>query len=150
MGRLWQTLMLSQWQPAFMDIPVESLIHQHQAEYYQAIQTSTAKTDCAPFIEFMLGIIAKTLHEVQNTTETELAVESEKMQVEMRGETRVKTPDRVLNLLANQPTLTLAEIAAHLGKSTSTIERAVAKLKQQNKLAFHGPKKGGYWQVLGE
>lgn len=94
----------------------------------------------------MLGIIAKTLHEVQNTTETELAVESEKEQVE----TQVKTPDRVLSLLANQPTLTLAEIAAHLGKSTSTIERAVAKLKQQNKLAFHGPKKGGYWQVLGE
>ncbi len=48
MGRLWQTLILSQWQPAFMDIPVESLIHQHQAEYYQAIRTSTAKTDCAP------------------------------------------------------------------------------------------------------
>ncbi|WP_332397214.1 MarR family transcriptional regulator [Vibrio metschnikovii] len=94
----------------------------------------------------MRGIIAKTLHEVQNTTETELAVESEKEQVE----TQVKTPDRVLSLLANQPTLTLAEIAAHLGKSTSTIERAVAKLKQQNKLAFHGPKKGGYWQVLGE
>nr|QBQ85729.1 hypothetical protein [Shewanella putrefaciens] len=68
----------------------------------------------------------------------------------MRVEMRVKTPDRVLSLLVNQPTLTLAEIAAHLGKSTSTIERAVAKLKQQNKLAFYGPKKGGYWQVLGE
>lgn len=102
----------------------------------------------------MLGIIAKTLHEVQNTTETELVVESEKARVErrveMRVEMRVKTPDRVLSLLVNQPTLTLAEIAAHLGKSTSTIERAVAKLKQQNKLAFYGPKKGGYWQVLGE
>ncbi|EKO3568809.1 winged helix-turn-helix transcriptional regulator [Vibrio metschnikovii] len=97
-------------------------------------------------LKFMLGIIAKTLHEVQNTTETELVVESEKARVEMR----VKTPDRVLSLLVNQPTLTLAEIAAHLGKSTSAIERAVAKLKQQNKLAFYGPKKGGYWQVLGE
>ncbi|NCO73512.1 MULTISPECIES: Fic family protein [Shewanella] len=150
MGRLWQTLILSQWQPVFMDIPVESLIHQHQAEYYQAIRTSTAKTDCAPFIEFMLGIIAKTLHEVQNTTETELAVESEKVRVERQVKTRVKTPEQILNLLAKQPTLTLVEIAAHLGKSTSTIERAVAKLKQQNKLAFHGPKKGGYWQVLGE
>jgi Fic family protein len=150
MGRLWQTLILSQWQPAFMDIPVESLIHQHQGEYYQAIRASTAKTDCAPFIEFMLGIIAKTLHEVQNTTETELVVESEKMRVEEQVKTRVKTPEQILMLLTKQPNLTLVEIAAHLGKSTSTIERAVAKLKQQNKLAFHGPKKGGYWQVLGE
>ncbi|WP_077677372.1 helix-turn-helix domain-containing protein [Salinivibrio sp. MA607] len=48
-----------------------------------------------------------------------------------------------MSLLANQPTLTLAEIAAYLGKSPSTIERAVAKLKQQKRLAFHGPKKGG-------
>ena len=148
MGRLWQTLILSQWQPAFMDMPVESLIYQHQAEYYQAISTSTAKTDCSPFIEFMLGIITKTLQEVQSTTETELAEGVEKTRVEARVETRVKTPEEILNLLASQPTLTLAEIAAHLGKSLSTIERAVAKLKRQNKLAFIGPKKGGHWQLL--
>jgi Fic family protein len=147
MGRLWQTLILSQWQPVFMDIPVESLIHQHQAEYYQAIRASTEKTDSAPFIEFMLGIIAKTLHEVQNTTDTEQVAAIEKVRVEMQVETRVKTPEQILILLAKQPTLTLAEIADHLGKSPSTIERAVAKLKQQQKLAFHGPKKGGYWQV---
>lgn len=152
MGRLWQTLILSQWQPAFMDIPVESLIYQHQAEYYQAIRASTAKTDCAPFIEFMLGIIAKTLYEVQNTTDSEQAGEIEKMrvktQVKTRVEMQVKTPEQILILLAKQPTLTLAEIAVHLGKSASTIERAVAKLKQQNKLTFLGPKKGGHWQVL--
>ncbi|MGL5948740.1 MAG: Fic family protein [Aeromonas sp.] len=152
MGRLWQTLILSQWQPAFVDIPVESLIHQHQAEYYHAIRVSTAKTDCAPFIEFMLGIIAKTLHEVQTSADTELAVASEKTQVEMRVKTqvemRVKTPEQILHLLANQPSLTLAEIASHLGKSPSTIERAVTKLKQQQRLAFHGPKRGGHWRVL--
>ena len=41
-GRLWQTLILSRWQPVFADLPVESLIHAHQAEYYQAIQAATA------------------------------------------------------------------------------------------------------------
>ena len=38
----------------FADLPVESLIHAHQAEYYQAIQDATAGADSAPFIEFML------------------------------------------------------------------------------------------------
>lgn len=57
MGRLWQTLILSQWNPLFQNIPVESLVHEHQAEYYQAINASTQKTDCAPFIEFMLKMI---------------------------------------------------------------------------------------------
>lgn len=54
MGRLWQTLVLSRWQPLLADLPVESLVHAHQAEYYRAIEQSTAQTDAAPFIEFML------------------------------------------------------------------------------------------------
>ena len=38
MGRLWQSLILARWNPLFADIPVESLIFEHQAEYYQAIR----------------------------------------------------------------------------------------------------------------
>lgn len=57
MGRLWQTLLLSRWQPAFAWLPVESLVHQQQAAYYQAIAASTEASDCTPFILFMLGCI---------------------------------------------------------------------------------------------
>jgi len=60
-GRLWQSLILSRWNPLFADIPVESLIFEHQAEYYQAIQESTKKTDSAPFIAFMLRMILDTV-----------------------------------------------------------------------------------------
>jgi Fic family protein len=56
MGRLWQTLILYRWNALFARIPVESLIYKHQSEYYEAIQQSTAKTDCSPFIEFMLAM----------------------------------------------------------------------------------------------
>jgi Fic family protein len=61
MGRLWQSLILARWNPLLADIPVESLIFEHQAEYYQAIQESTKKTDSAPFIAFMLRMILDTL-----------------------------------------------------------------------------------------
>jgi len=33
MGRLWQSLILSQWQSVFAQIPVESLIYEHQQAY---------------------------------------------------------------------------------------------------------------------
>lgn len=56
-GRLWQSLILARWNPLFADIPVESLVFEHQAEYYQAIQESTGQTDSAPFITFMLQMI---------------------------------------------------------------------------------------------
>jgi len=57
MGRLWQILMLSRWNQLFADIPVESLVCEHQAEYYQALQASTDQADSAPFVEFMLRMI---------------------------------------------------------------------------------------------
>ncbi|MCL5980357.1 MAG: Fic family protein [Gammaproteobacteria bacterium] len=61
MGRLWQSLILARWNPLFADIPVESLIFEHQAEYYQAIQESTSQSDSAPFIAFMLRMILDTV-----------------------------------------------------------------------------------------
>jgi len=61
MGRLWQSLILARWNPLFADIPVESLIFEHQAEYYQVLQESTQKTDSASFIAFMLRMILDTV-----------------------------------------------------------------------------------------
>ena len=61
MGRLWQSLILGHWNPLYADIPVESLIFEHQAEYYQSIKESTQKTDSAPFITFMLRMILDTV-----------------------------------------------------------------------------------------
>ncbi|MDC9725812.1 MAG: hypothetical protein PSN44_07860 [Gammaproteobacteria bacterium] len=61
MGRLWQTLILSQWNPLLAQLPVESMIHEHQRNYYQAINHSTQQTDSAPFIEFMLSTILDTI-----------------------------------------------------------------------------------------
>ena len=60
-GRLWQSLILAHWNPLFADIPVESLIFEHQAEYYQVLQESTRQTDSAPFIAFMLRMILDTV-----------------------------------------------------------------------------------------
>ena len=50
-------MVLSRWKPLFANIPVKSLIHEHQTEYYQALQKSTDQADSAPFIEFMLRMI---------------------------------------------------------------------------------------------
>lgn len=61
MGRLWQTLILSQWNPLLAQLPVESMVHTYQDEYYHALNLSTKKTDSAYFIEFMLGVILETI-----------------------------------------------------------------------------------------
>ena len=57
MGRLWQTLILTCWKPLFADVPVESLIHARQGEYYDAIRESSARGESTPFIAYMLNAI---------------------------------------------------------------------------------------------
>jgi Fic family protein len=65
LGRLWQTLILSRWHPLFVDIPVESLVHEHQKEYYQALNISSQRGDSAPFIEFILSMVQEAVVSAQ-------------------------------------------------------------------------------------
>ncbi|MEM6406733.1 MAG: Fic family protein, partial [Pseudomonadota bacterium] len=67
MGRLWQSLILARWNPLFANLPVENLIFEHQAEYYQALQASTQQTNSAPFITFILQTILDTITTPQDT-----------------------------------------------------------------------------------
>ena len=64
MGRLWQTLLLSQWEPLFQWLPVESIIHDRQAAYYEAINRSNAAGESTLFLEFMLDAIKTALDEI--------------------------------------------------------------------------------------
>jgi Fic family protein len=65
MGRLWQTLILGKWNQLFAHIPVESLVYQHQQEYYSALNDSTKQGDCAVLIEFILTMVQKAVTECQ-------------------------------------------------------------------------------------
>jgi len=60
-GRLWQTLLLSRWNSQFAYLPVENMVYQKQFAYYDAINESSYRTDCSPFIEFMLEVIYQTV-----------------------------------------------------------------------------------------
>lgn len=138
MGRLWQTLILSRWNPLFAHVPVESLVHAHQSGYYAALNDSTRQGDCGVFVEFMLARLLEAI---------DAAGTARKTPVKTPVKTLVKTDDQMLVLLRRQPGLTLAEVAAHLGKSISAIERAARKLREAGRLRYVGPQKGGHWEV---
>lgn len=68
-GRLWHTLLLSKWNPAFAWLPVESIIHDRQQEYYAAINTSNDDGESTVFIEFMLSAIKASLIDAVSTSD---------------------------------------------------------------------------------
>ncbi len=65
------------------------------------------------------------------------------MTIETQVEKRVKTPQAILAKLAAEPTITLKQVAERIGKSTSTVERAVAVLVKDGRLRLVRPRKSG-------
>lgn len=143
MGRLWQTLILSKWQPIFINIPVESLVHQHQQAYYLAIRNSTAQTDCAPFILFMLQMI---LDAIEDSTSRQL--KNEGLNAGINAGLKLSPLDHaIIELIKANCYITNAMLAEQTGKALSTIERRIKKLKQHSLLKRIGAKKTGHWEV---
>lgn len=66
MGRLWQTLILTNEYPVFEFIPLETLISKSQKEYYKALSESDKKGKSTIFIEYMLEIINNSLEYTLN------------------------------------------------------------------------------------
>lgn len=76
MGRLWQTLILMQQYPVFEYLPIESLIKENQAAYYDVLSQSDKLGSSTPFIEFMLGIILQSLENLLKTQNRTLTTEN--------------------------------------------------------------------------
>ena len=66
MGRLWQTLILMAEYPVFEFLPFETLISKTQDEYYKSLALSDKSGKSTYFIEYMLGVIEKSLETLLN------------------------------------------------------------------------------------
>lgn len=60
-GRLWQHALLLRTSPIFAHVPTESLIREHQPDYYAALAASDRLGRCDPFLEYMLEIVLMAL-----------------------------------------------------------------------------------------
>jgi Fic family protein len=81
MGRFWQTLILTHYNPAFEYLPVESVIRQRQKAYYEALAKSDKQGECTVFVEFAMAVIRDALQEfldqlkpMVETTESRLSL----------------------------------------------------------------------------
>ena len=59
--RLWQNVILSNWEKIFEYVPIESEIMKYQEKYYSSIRNCNFKGESTEFIEFMLKMIDEVL-----------------------------------------------------------------------------------------
>ena len=128
-GRLWHTLLLSRWNPVFAWLPVESIIHDRQPEYYAAINTSNEAGESTVFIEFMLSAIKASITEAMEVSDGMMdEMSDEKMdkatQRWKKIEAYLKTHDYIMN----------ADVRELCGVSSATANRILATLVENKKL----------------
>jgi ATP-dependent DNA helicase RecG len=75
---------------------------------------------------------------------------SEKMEKpsEKSAEASEKTSEKILELIKDDPEITIRELAFIVGVSDRSIERNLQKLQKDNLLKRVGADKGGRWEVL--
>ena len=121
-GRLWHTLLLTQWKPLFAWLPVESMIHDRQDEYYAAINQSNFEGESTVFIEFMLSAIKEALLDAIDTGAAENMTTDE-----LRWY-------KIERFLRKNEVITNADVREMFGVSAATANRILAKLTDEGKI----------------
>ncbi len=138
MGRLWQTLILTDWKPLFAWIPVETIIKENQKEYYQALQSADNSGDSTIFIEFMLKSILHAVEDLQETQHVGVNV----------GANVGVNENMILDLIKTNSKITAKEITLHLNISLRQVQRLLASLKKNKLIVREGSDKSGEWKIL--
>ncbi len=133
MGRLWHTLLLSKWNPIFAWLPIESIIHDNQSEYYNAINISNCNGESTVFIEFMLSVIKQALSEADEVNTSRISPEDKSYR-------RWKL---ISHFLKEHEFITNRDVQEILSVSSSTATRILTGFTKEGKLRRRRVK--SYW-----
>ena len=126
MARLWQTALLSEWNPIFQYMPLESQIHEYQEAYYDAISACHIAGNSNAFILFMLDKINRTLDQaLQQTAKKDAFLP--------------KTVQKLLDIMEYDEPYTLEDLLSLLGlKSRASLRKNYLLPAMENGLIVMG------------
>ena len=143
MGRYWQTMLLSRWKGIFAWLPVETIVKEHQQEYYNAIAKSDAAGESTVFVEFMLQCLLEAMDNYDEQDEDTSTGVADKVADKVAN----KSAQKVLMLLYENGNLTRDELAERVGLSLGGIKKIINQLREDGLIERVGSNKTGYWKV---
>ena len=136
-GRLWQSVILYKHNPLFASLPTESIVRDHQEEYYKALEDSTALGESTPFIEFMLDMILQTIIKFGNEVGNRVG-----NKVGNLTENQIM----IIELMKVNSKISAKKLADEVGISVRKIEENISKLKKLDIISRVGGTRG-YWGI---
>lgn len=138
-GRLWQTLILSKWNELFAWIPVETVVHENQQGYYDALQVAGKSADSGVFIEFMLGAIYEALEALPIHKITDIFPD---IDTEILSKTELEFLEQIAGYLERQGEITNYRAQILTNRSAESIKKLLVRLAQLGILDAVGENKG--------
>ena len=132
LGRLWHTLILAKWQEFFLWIPIETIIHKRQDDYYKALNASNTVSESTIFVQFMLLLIRDLLKELSHNG----VMNKEKT-----------LDEKLFGLLKENGKQSAAELAEIVGSSPRTVQRALKRLMDDGKIEHVGSNRFGHYVI---
>ncbi len=145
MGRLWQTVILANWNPIFAWIPIETLIYENQRDYYKVLEQVDQETNSNRFIEFMLAIILKTLKSYLTVTSN---LEQKIDIPEGLTDSEAKTYVLVTKYLTEHESINTTVAAKFIQKSVATARKHLAKFVSLGLLVAQGSNKNRSYHIV--
>lgn len=150
MGRYWQTMLLSKWKGIFSWIPVETIVKEHQQEYYDVIAKCDTVGNSTAFIEFMLRCLLDAMKRIEDEPEEV----PNKLPNKVPNKLRLQYPDLsdavwdVYQELMEDGHASAATVGSHLGISDRMVRKHISVLRDAGIIERIGGNKTGYWKLL--
>ncbi|MCL2786259.1 MAG: Fic family protein [Methanomassiliicoccaceae archaeon] len=144
-GRLWQSVILCEYNELFKLMPIETLVYANQQRYYESLESSRRENSSTPFIEFMMEMILGTmdafsgnenrLHELNN----EYLKNLNKSEKEILG--------IIINNFNTDDVITAGRLSEITDRTDSTVRSHLKKLTDEKILIASGENKGRKYQL---
>lgn len=121
------------------DLVPTKVLKEDKADYINALIETREKEDISIFRAFMAGEMIKSV-----SSDIKAFLDS----MGESGEKKMKSREKILDLLRAHPEYTTAILARQVGITTKAVEKQLARLKTDGLLRRIGPDKGGKWEVL--
>ena len=153
MGRFWQTMLLSRWKGIFAWLPVETIVKEHQQDYYDAIAKSDAEGESTLFVEFMLSCLLDAMLNYKPEEDAGSDGVQDKIQDKVQDKVKQNFPEvsqtawNVLDILQQNPKATVSIICEQLNIKERQVYKHISQLKSLGLIVRVGSNKTGYWRV---
>ncbi|PID47761.1 MAG: cell filamentation protein Fic [Proteobacteria bacterium] len=144
MGRLWQTVVLSADNPIFAWLPIETMVYEHQSDYYKTLAKADKNNDSTVFIEFMLSVILQTIegYVLKQMSDKSSDIMSDKLSAKKQ-----LVYQQIASYLQRHTSISSQQAQRLLGKSPATVRRYLKSLVDCGFLIASGENKARIYKA---